>query len=204
MILDQMYINLIFIFAVTILTGETVINSSIPNDLDLPNIIPVHYNIKLISFIESDFNTIKPSNIRKEYNNFLFHGESSITINILHSTQSISLHSLVTTNSVELVKSDGITYKPEEYMLNSKNRLKLRFSDALLPGFYIFKINFIGLATDDNTEDFFRSSYINDDENMLWVKINRLKKTLLYNVQYIMSYFFVIHKHKHFCDIPKN
>ncbi|XP_024890926.1 aminopeptidase M1-like [Temnothorax curvispinosus] len=176
--LENMRSTLIFIIAATILTGgKSQNNFSIPIEsirLSVNYMVPIHYNIKLIPNTHiHDSNKAKPSIIIINHGHVLFDGESSITINILQSTQYIKLHglNLLISLSIKLFKGDGLMYKMSKFTYGSEpDILVFHFNEILFPGLYCMKVDYVGRMTDDDTEGFFRSSHVNkngDTENIV-------------------------------------
>lgn len=120
------------------------------------NVVPMHYNIKLIPYIEED--------------NFTFDGESIINITIRHVTQNLSLHSLNLTiddAATMLFDNDGIVYAPTTYSYDFITHiLVLNFDDELLSGNYTLKMRYVGILHDD-LQGFFRTSYVNEEGNIV-------------------------------------
>lgn len=112
------------------------------------NVTPIHYNIKLIPYIEEA--------------NFTFDGEISANITIRHATQNLSLHALELTideAATSLFDNDGIVYMPATYNYNNITQiLILNFNDELSPGNYTLKMKYVGILNDDLL-GFFRTSY---------------------------------------------
>ncbi|XP_029156035.1 thyrotropin-releasing hormone-degrading ectoenzyme-like isoform X2 [Nylanderia fulva] len=100
------------------------------------NIKPMHYDIKLTSYIEEN----------------IFYGEYNISINILDKTQHIYLHSkklcigniVIITNFKKYQNDKDIVYKPT---YNTKeNSINISFINELSPGSYILNIEYFGTA----------------------------------------------------------
>jgi len=111
-----------------------------------------------------DFYWPKQLNLRNENDSFKFHGESSITINIIQTTQYIKLHmlNLIINSRSTLIKSNGIIYTLKKYTeTHETNLLEFRFSNVLSPGIYTFKMEFLGLLTENYAKSFFKSFYTN-------------------------------------------
>lgn len=155
--------------------AENLNNSNILSDFR-PTIayyvVPVHYDIKLnLIATKNNFSRTNSSNIRNEYISFLCHGESKITINVLQSMRNITLHTLnlgVNDGKTTIVKSNGETYRLKRFFYSFKMKsLELHFDDILYPGLYTLKINTIGYITPNDAENFFRSSYVNEEESLM-------------------------------------
>ncbi|XP_025270285.1 puromycin-sensitive aminopeptidase-like protein, partial [Camponotus floridanus] len=165
----KLSINLRLIIATAILSVNGLSSDSVSVDEDsnndsainyrLPdNVVPVHYNIKLIPYIEA--------------NNFNFEGESSVDIIIRHATQNLSLHvfELTIDKTVTVLFDDnGIhVYTPATYNYDNITQiLVLNFNNKLLPGNYILKLRFVGILRND-LKGFFILSYINEEGNNMW------------------------------------
>lgn len=108
----------------------------------MKHIIPKHYDIKLVSYV----------------NHNMFYGECNASINILQSTQKINLHvknlwiiDMILINSLkEFDKIDQkiIVYKPKYFYNNETNIINLYFTDELSSGHYILNIKFTGTVAD--------------------------------------------------------
>ncbi|XP_018046832.1 PREDICTED: puromycin-sensitive aminopeptidase-like protein [Atta colombica] len=133
------------------------IDEDLENDLStvnyrLPdNVVPVHYNIGLIPYIEKD--------------NFTFNGKSHIIIEIRRASQNISLHALdliINETATSLISNDTDIYAPTTHNYDNKTEiLTLYFNDKLSPGIYSLYIQFIGILNDE-LHGFFRTSYTNE------------------------------------------
>jgi len=120
--------------------------------------MPVHYRINLIHLYEKLIHMeknypywAKLLNFKNEYDSFNFYGASSTTINIFQPTQYIKLHKLNLTiipSKITIIKNNGITYEPKNYLEIFKNNLlEFRFANVLSPGLYTLKIEFLGGLT---------------------------------------------------------
>ncbi|XP_025268278.1 aminopeptidase N [Camponotus floridanus] len=142
-------------------SNDSVINYRLP-----ANVVPVHYNIKLIPYIVED--------------NFTFEGESNVNITIRHVTQTLSLHVLeLTINETEtsLFDNNGIIYTPAMYNYDNITQiLVLNFNDELSPGNYILKMRYVGILHND-LKGFFISSYINEEGNDVWFAATYFEQT---------------------------
>lgn len=100
---------------------STAVNYRLPD-----NVMPVHYNIKLIPYIEED--------------NFTFDGISHIIIEIRRATRDLSLHALdLTINEMatSLVSSNNVTYLPTTHNYDIETEiLTIHFDDELPLGIY--------------------------------------------------------------------
>ncbi|XP_011058986.1 PREDICTED: aminopeptidase N-like isoform X1 [Acromyrmex echinatior] len=125
------------------------------------NTIPIHYNIKLIPYLEEDNST--------------FHGESNVKIVIYHASQSISLHSReleINERETTLINDKGTVYKPMEHIHdNVTNILTLNFKNTLSPGFYILNLKFVGILSEVGSVQigFMKFPYINKEGNKIWI-----------------------------------
>ncbi|GAB1862311.1 hypothetical protein CAJAP_03390 [Camponotus japonicus] len=130
------------------------------------NVAPMHYNIKLIPYIEEG--------------NFTFDGESAINITIRHVTQNLSLHTLELTiddAATSLFDKDGIVHMPTTYSYDLITHiLVLYFDDELSPGNYTLKMRYVGILHDD-LQGFFRVSYVNKKGNLVWLAASHFEAT---------------------------
>ncbi|XP_025270275.1 puromycin-sensitive aminopeptidase-like protein, partial [Camponotus floridanus] len=138
-----------------------VINYRLPD-----NVAPMHYNIKLIPYIEEG--------------NFTFDGESAINITIRHVTQNLSLHTLELTiddAATSLFDKDGIVHMPTTYSYDFITHiLVLYFDHELSPGNYTLKMRYVGILNDD-LHGFFRVSYVNEEGNLEWLAASHFEAT---------------------------
>jgi len=170
--LAELSSSIIFITTITILTGEKLNNCKNPN-ICLPYyVIPVHYHIKLTHLYMEAYNFYWPKllNLKNESDSFHFHGKSSITINILQSTQYIKLHALnlfISSRST-LIKNNGIIYTLKKSIKTSEtNLLEFCFFNVLSPGLYTFKMEFFGLLTKNSAKNFFKSLHTNKENGIM-------------------------------------
>ncbi|KAG5321949.1 AMPE aminopeptidase, partial [Pseudoatta argentina] len=125
------------------------------------NTIPIHYNIKLIPYLEED--------------NSIFHGESNVEIVIYHASQSISLHSReleINERETTLINDKGTVYKPMKHIHdNVTNILTLNFKNTLSPDFYILNLKFVGILSEVGSVriGFMKFPYINNEGNKMWI-----------------------------------
>jgi len=168
----QISSSVLFIITITILNGEKLESCKNPNDICLPYyVIPVHYHIKLTHlYMEAyDFYS-KLLNLKIENDSFNFHGESSITVNILQPTQYIKMHILnlmVISYQSTLIKNNGIIYALKRYTeIPEANLLEFLFSNVLSPGLYTFKMEFFGFLTENSAKSFFKSFYTNKENGI--------------------------------------
>ncbi|KAL6260350.1 hypothetical protein P5V15_007881 [Pogonomyrmex californicus] len=126
-------------------------------DYRLPNnIIPIHYDIKLTTYIEED--------------NFTFCGETSVNIRICSATIDISLHMHdleINETATTLIKND-IIYKPIEHIYNNKTDiLTLKFNEELSLDLYKLNMKFVGNISDSENSGFIIKSYTDKGENKI-------------------------------------
>jgi len=153
--------SVIFIITITSLTGKELNKCSNLNVTCLPYyVIPMHYHIKLISSDNKKFDFTLLLNVENEYD-FILLGESSITINVLLSTQYIKLHVLnlvINKRTLTLIKNNGVLYVAEKYTENFEtNLLEFCFSNVLSPGLYTLKLKFLAHLTENSSKNFFKS-----------------------------------------------
>jgi len=165
----QLSSSVIFITTINILTGEELNNCIY--DICLPyHVIPVHYHIKLTHLYMQTYDFYRPKlNLKNENDSFNFHGESSITINILQPTQYIQMHmlDLIINYQSTLIKNNGIMYALKRYTENSEANLSVfLFSNVLSPGLYTFQMEFLGCLTENSTNSFFKSFYTNNKNSI--------------------------------------
>lgn len=118
------------------------------------DVVPVHYNIKLIPYIEEG--------------NFTFDGESTIVVKILRKTRTLSLHAqdlTIDEAATTLINSDGNSYTPTNHIYdNVTSILALTFDNELPPEIYHLNMKFVGVLAED-LHGFYRSSYTNEEGN---------------------------------------
>ncbi|XP_011860720.1 PREDICTED: aminopeptidase 2-like [Vollenhovia emeryi] len=152
----KVLVNIGLIFtAITALPvdGNSENNSSATVNYRLPdNVVPVHYGIELIPYIEED--------------NFTFDGKSHIIIEVRRATRDLSLHALdltINEEATSVVRSDIITYAPTAHNYNNETQiLTFHFDDELPLGIYSLYVQFVGILNDE-LHGFFRTSYINEN-----------------------------------------
>jgi len=109
-------------------------------------------------------------NLKNEYDSFNFHGESSITINILQSTQYIKLHKqdlIIIPWKITMIKNNGIIYVLEEYLQTPETYLlESQFPSAISPGLYTLKLEFVSHLTENSAKNFLRSFYTNKENSL--------------------------------------
>ncbi|KAL6262284.1 hypothetical protein P5V15_007378 [Pogonomyrmex californicus] len=158
-------LGLIFI-AVTALPvdgddSSTMINYRLPD-----NIVPVHYDVEIIPYIEEG--------------NFTFDGKSRIIIEIHRATRDLSLHVLELTideTTTSLISKDIVIHTPTAHNYNNDTQiLSLHFEDELPPGIYSLNIQFVGILN-DNLRGFFRTSYTNEAGDKVWLAATHFEAT---------------------------
>src|SRR5436190_17755927 len=105
------------------------------------DIIPEHYNIKLVPH----FNPYGRSN---------FYGECNVNINILVPTHRINLYSnvqfiteVVLTDNPPRCEGEMIIYQPTKYLYNNETHIvEFLFKNKLLSGRYILNMKFMGIV----------------------------------------------------------
>jgi len=167
----QLSSSVIFITTINILTGEKLNKCKDPNDICLPYyVIPVHYHIKLTHLHMQAYDFYRPKlNLKNKNDSFNFHGESSITINILQSTKYIKMHTLylIINYHSTLIKNNGKIYAFEEYTVTPESNLsEFLFSNVLSPGLYTFKMEFLGFLKENSANSFFKSFYTNKENSI--------------------------------------
>lgn len=126
-----------------------------PIDLRLPkSIIPHSYYIKLIPFLNE--------------NNFTFHGDISILINVTFEVGNITLHTdeLVIDKTSIIVKQFGsnATIEIKSVDIDKKRQfLIIHLGETLQVNQYVLDINFKGILN-DTLQGFYRSSYKEGNE----------------------------------------
>ncbi|XP_015604742.1 aminopeptidase N [Cephus cinctus] len=137
-------------------------NYRLPN-----NSVPISYKIELIPHINEDY--------------FTFDGESAIELRILEPSSSITLHSLDLTvheTSLSLVSSTNVSYKIANYTEDeTKQFLILNFATDLPTGLYTLYLKYIGLLDDEILNGFYRSSYINENGETVWLATTQFEPT---------------------------
>ncbi|XP_039306339.1 aminopeptidase Q [Solenopsis invicta] len=158
---------------------EKIVNNKILEDfkenqfLLQQNVVPIHYNVKLIPHIE---------------NNFTTNGETNIDVEVRESTSAITLHIVeliidesltkITRKDVDNVNSES-EYVPKQHEYNSLTQiLTLRFEDLLDPGIYTLHFIFTGMIRSDvELRGLYRSFYINDKGNKIWLAVTHFQPT---------------------------
>ncbi|EZA50169.1 Aminopeptidase N [Ooceraea biroi] len=163
-----LHVSVIFTIVVAICADENSENNSSETVIYRlsDDIIPVHYNIKLIPYMEEG--------------NFTFDGESNISIKVRNTTQSISLHSVelkVNETATTLINVNGVIYKPVRHSYHNKTAiLVLHFNDELSSGSYSLNIKFVGILHHD-VKGFFKLSYKNEEGSTEWLIATQLEST---------------------------
>ncbi|EFN74466.1 Puromycin-sensitive aminopeptidase, partial [Camponotus floridanus] len=149
------------------LRNDSAINYRLPD-----NVVPVHYNIKLILHILEDNFTISER--------YFFEGETNVNIITRNVTQNLHLHVLdLTINETDtsLFDNNGISYTPATYNCNNLTQiLVLNFNDELSPGNYTLKMRYVGIIHKD-FEAFFISPYFNEEGNLVWFAATHFEPT---------------------------
>lgn len=129
--------------------SQTAINYRLPD-----NVVPVHYNIKLIPYL-----------VRS---NFTFNGEANIDIVIRRVTQDLRLHALQLTideAATTLIDSDGVVHTPKAHNYERETEiLNLKFDNELQTGNYTLNIKFVGILN-PYLQGFFRTFYYTEEED---------------------------------------
>jgi len=166
-------INLIFITVKTV-TGNNSLAKV--DDIYKQSIRPISYNIDLTLYTnEDDYKDTQYTNIYNTFKsyideqrakgNFIFYGEFVMLFEIVKAIDKIQLH--MGNLKIEVAKAvfnlGGLQVNqiPETY--TNKETIVLHFDHYLLNKIYTYKLimKFVGSIT-DNTEGFFKLSYIND------------------------------------------
>ncbi|KAG5309103.1 AMPN Aminopeptidase, partial [Pseudoatta argentina] len=139
--------------------------------------MPMHYSVQL-----SHINPIYVDSL------FLFYGKTNITINILRSTQCLSLHQLhltiISQTNIILSTKNGITYALNKYTYTYQtNILKFPLHYKLLPGLYTIKIEFLGHIMKNYDESFFRNVIKGNTLFPCW-DISHLKATFAISIKH--------------------
>lgn len=190
--------NLIFIavMADENLKNLPILRSALFNNMihfDLPdNVIPIHYNIKLIPFITAAKYLLEGGRDQKilgylqEYEmltkeardmnieipeRYYFYGQSNIHIKIIRATIEISLNALqlhIGQEATMVINKNNKIYiykSSQQYYINNLQIIVLIFDDELSPGDYVLNMKFVGHIHDD-IKGLFRSSYWNMGRQM--------------------------------------
>ncbi|XP_039304821.1 aminopeptidase Q-like [Solenopsis invicta] len=135
------------------------------------NVVPIHYDIKLIPHIVD--------------NNFTTNGETNIDVEVRESTNDIELHVLDLTIDESLTKlirkgvdvNSKSEYVPKQHLYNVETQiLTLRFEELLDPVTYTLHFTFTGvIRPDDCNRGLFRRLYINDKGNKALLAVTHLQ-----------------------------
>ncbi|CAL1676413.1 unnamed protein product [Lasius platythorax] len=162
-----LYGGLISIIATAFPVGENTKKSSIALDYYLDDVVPTHYDIKLITYFKRDEGKNDTyTKFKKDEQSRYFYGEFNATIDIIHPTTKISLNSSSTIYrySGELIENNAnnIRHFVEKFDYNNKTQIcDLYFKVEVPRGNYILNIKFfnaINVAEDDVI--FFKTKYI--------------------------------------------
>ncbi|XP_043498879.1 thyrotropin-releasing hormone-degrading ectoenzyme-like [Polistes fuscatus] len=130
------------------------------------NAIPIHYDIKLIPYMEE--------------NNFTFDGETITRLNLKNMTRTLDFHSLELTfdeTGVYLESEDGQKYDPIDFVYcNVTEIMTISFEKVIPAGIYNFYAKFTGIINDQLT-GFYRSSYTNDYGEKVWLATTQFQAT---------------------------
>ncbi|XP_077272183.1 aminopeptidase N-like isoform X2 [Temnothorax americanus] len=146
---------------------KSSIESSTEDNLYLPDIVPKRYKIQLELAAEED----------------MFYGISELKIKIQNTTRFIYLHSknLNVTNtffdSLYLAKRNITHGNIKNFVQRYKYMKKMEiivlyFNYELSPGIYILNMKFTSIV-DNNIGGFFKTSYMNNEENLKWLIATR-------------------------------
>ncbi|XP_020287755.1 thyrotropin-releasing hormone-degrading ectoenzyme-like [Pseudomyrmex gracilis] len=146
----------VLILAAAIALSETWENNTY--EYRLPeNVAPVHYDIKLIPYIEEG--------------NFTFDGESSIVVEIRRTTRELKLHIVWLTidETATTLISNNDSYTPTNHTYCSMTQmLTLTFDNELSPGVYTLRMKFAGVLK-NTPYGFYVTSYINEEGRKIWL-----------------------------------
>lgn len=132
-------------------------------------VVPIHYDIKLIPHIVED--------------NFTSEGEMNIDIEVRKPTNTIALHTVKLTIDESLTRltrkgDDDINatqnYVPKEHEYNYDTQiLTIRFEERLDPGTYKLYLKFAGVI--GYTRGFYRSFYTDNEGHKVWLAATHLQ-----------------------------
>ncbi|XP_039304904.1 aminopeptidase Q-like isoform X2 [Solenopsis invicta] len=137
------------------------------------NVVPIHYDIKLIPHIVE--------------NNFTTNGETNIDVEVRESTNDIELHVLDLTIDKSLTKlirkgvdvNSKSEYVPEQHVYNFETQiLTIRFEELLDPVMYTLHFTFTGVIRSNDyryNRGLFRRLYINDKGNKALLAVTHLQ-----------------------------
>ncbi|KAI4492600.1 hypothetical protein M0804_002391 [Polistes exclamans] len=130
------------------------------------NAVPIHYDIKLIPYIEE--------------NNFTFDGETITRLNLKNMTRTLDFHSLELTfdeTGVYLESEDGQKYNAIDFVyVNVTEIMTISFEKVIPAGIYSLYAKFTGIINDQLT-GFYRSSYTNDYGEKVWLATTQFQAT---------------------------
>ncbi|XP_011638527.1 aminopeptidase N-like [Pogonomyrmex barbatus] len=168
---------LILIFAIgncVPLQDDEVVENSEGLEFRLPkNIIPIHYDIKLITHFEDNFTT---------------NGEVNIDIKVHEPTNTIALHALnltiheslteITRKGVNNVNSKS-KYIPKQHKYDELTQiLTLQFEEPLDSEMYMLRINFDGIILLNNwMRGFYKDFYTDNKGNDVLLALTHLQPT---------------------------
>lgn len=116
------------------------------------NVVPIHYDIKLIPYLEED--------------KFTFDGETNVRFNLEKVTQTLDFHAKELTfdeTDTYIESEDGQKYKPIVFTyVNATEIMTISFEKFMQVGLYTFHTKFTGIINDE-LSGFYRSSYTNDN-----------------------------------------
>ncbi|XP_035744089.1 uncharacterized protein LOC118451536 [Vespa mandarinia] len=130
------------------------------------NVIPIHYDIKLIPYLDED--------------NFTFDGETNVRFNLQKVTQTLDFHAKELTfdeTDTYVEGEDGQKYKPIVFTyVNATEIMKISFEKFMQKGLYTFHVKFTGILNDE-LSGFYRSSYTNDNGERVWLATTQFQAT---------------------------
>ncbi|XP_039304905.1 aminopeptidase Q-like [Solenopsis invicta] len=137
------------------------------------NVVPIHYDIKLIPHIVE--------------NNFTTNGETNIDVEVRESTNDIELHVLDLTIDESLTKlirkgvdvNSKSEYVPKQHIYNFETQiLTLSFEELLDPVMYTLHFTFTGVIRPGSWEPGLSERfYINDKGHEAWLAVTHLQPT---------------------------
>ncbi|XP_024945955.1 aminopeptidase N, partial [Cephus cinctus] len=148
--------------------NDAIVDSANTTNYRLPNnSVPISYSIKLIPYIIVD--------------NFTFAGESTIKLEVLKSSSSITLHILNLTideTATSLVSSGNKNHKIASHTYDTKKQfLILNFATHLSTGYYTLHLKYVGILDNETLSGFYRSSYTNDNGETVWLATTQFAPT---------------------------
>ncbi|KYN19638.1 Aminopeptidase N [Trachymyrmex cornetzi] len=208
--------NIIFIIVITTLNDAEVNNFRIPEERLPDYVMSVHYTIKLTHMIYQCSDTYdiiceQILNYRSFPSTFLFYGETSTTINILQSTQYITMHTinlLITNRDTTLTSDNGIIYVLNKYKYASQTDiLKFPLSYKLLPGLYTLKIEFFGHLS-ENHKGIYKHFYTGNRTVLLlasYIQANGIRQFFpCWDEPHFKATFNISIKHSHYYSALSN